>query len=666
MPMREDKEFAEFRNLMTAPEKFEDAFSLRTVLMAVFVGLVMAPASEYMNLMAGQGLHGAAKWVTVILYVEVCRRAFTRLRRPEIFVLFYMCGAALGVAGHGLLWKQFLMQSEEFRRLGITEYVPAWFAPNDPEVLSQRNFFMRPWLFPVALGALMSLINRIDDFGLGYLIYRLTADVERLPFPMAPVGAAGMTALADQSQERESWRFRVFCIGGAAGIAFGFLYLAIPAITSALFAKPVHILPIPFVDLTSYTEGYLPAMPMMISFNLGMVVSGMVMPFWAMMGSLAGLLFTIIFNPALYHAGILDGWQSGIGGIKTVQSNVFDFYFSFGIGLSIAVAIIGFMHLYSNFKEKQRKLDEEGRPALEWGRLFNPPPGRGDISVWVALGIYVVSTCCYIGIAYYLVNYAAGPLLGSKFPLWLLIFYGFVYTPFMSYVSARMEGIVGKHVGIPMVKQATFILSGYKGAAIWFAPIPMRDEANQVLEFRTMELTGTKFTFLIKAECLLYPLSIIGGLFFAQFIWSMGPVPSVMFPYANEFWELNAYQQGLVYTATLPGESISPFREAFRLDYLLAGVSMATGLYAILARFNLPVFLVYGVIRGLDQSVPHGVIPTVIGAFIGRYVCRRIWGDLWPKYRVVFAAGFTAGMGLITMFGMGFVLMTKSVIKLPY
>jgi carbamoyltransferase len=37
-----------------------------------------------------------------------------------------------------------------------------------------------------------------------------------------------------------------------------------------------------------------------------------------------------------------------------------------------------------------------------------------------------------------------------------------------------------------------------------------------------------------------------------------------MFPYANEFWELHAYNQGLVYTATLPGEALNPFRESFR------------------------------------------------------------------------------------------------------
>jgi hypothetical protein len=180
-----------------------------------------------------------------------------------------------------------------------------------------------------------------------------------------------------------------------------------------------------------------------------------------------------------------------------------------------------------------------------------------------------------------------------------------------------------------------------------------------------MELTGTKLTSLIKAEILTYPLMLIGTVLFAQFIWSLGPVPSEMFPFANEFWELRAYSSGLMWSATLPDSGISPFREAFRPDFIASGLGVALMFYAVLARFNLPVFLVYGLIRGLDQSLPHMIIPTVTGAFIGRFWCRKRFGDKWPQYRIVFAAGFGAGMGLITMFALGCVFMAKSANVLP-
>ncbi|HPO91213.1 MAG TPA: hypothetical protein PLJ44_08915, partial [Victivallales bacterium] len=663
--MREDKEFSEFRNLMKRPEKFEDGFNWGTVIMALFVGFVMAPASVYMNLVAGLHMGAAAQWVTVLLYVEIARRAFKRLKRPEIFVLFYMVGAAMAAGGQDFLWRQFIVQSEELRKMGIIEYIPNWYAPNDPNVLKQRNFFMIQWLWPILLTALTLFIQRIDHFGLGYVMFRLTADVEELPFPMAPVGASGMTALADSSNDRETWRYKIFTLGAALGIAFGFLYIAIPSITGAIFTEPIRIIPIPFTDLTSYTQKVLPTMPFMISFDLGMLITGMVMPFWAVMGTLFGLIFTIIFNPLLYKMSILTGWEEGLSGIETIRSNVFDFYFSFNLGLMFAVAVIGLIHMYSNFKKKKKEMDEIGRPKINWQKLWETPKNRGDFPLWIGIAIYLLSTSAYIIIAYYLVNHCSGPILLAPFPLWILLLYGFIWTPFMSYISARMEGIVGQQFSIPFVRESTFILSGYKGAAIWFAPIPLHNYANQVVQFRQMELTGTKFSSLIKSEALIFPIQIIGILLFAQFIWSIGPVPSQLFPYANEFWELNAYNQGLVWSATLPGETLNPFKESFRFDYIGAGFSLAMILYAILAHFNLPIFLLYGIIRGLDQTLPHAVIPAIIGAFLGRFVFRKIYKDNWPQYRIVFAAGFGAGVGLITMLALGFVFMTKSANILP-
>ena len=62
----------------------------------LFVGLIMTPASMYMSLVIGPNDMGpAAQWVTIILFIEVARRSFTVLSRPEIFVLYYMAGASM-------------------------------------------------------------------------------------------------------------------------------------------------------------------------------------------------------------------------------------------------------------------------------------------------------------------------------------------------------------------------------------------------------------------------------------------------------------------------------------------------------------------------------------------------------------------------------------------
>src|SRR5436190_3608702 len=135
--MKEDLELKEFRELMPRPDHWEEGFGVKAMIGAVFVGMVMTPASMYMNLVVGADMGPAAQWVTIILFIEVARRSFTTLTRPEIYVLYYMAGASL-VGSSGLLWNQFLAQSESFRQFSLT--VPSWVAPSSPDVLGSRNF----------------------------------------------------------------------------------------------------------------------------------------------------------------------------------------------------------------------------------------------------------------------------------------------------------------------------------------------------------------------------------------------------------------------------------------------------------------------------------------------------------------------------------------------
>src|SRR3954467_11926388 len=222
--MKEDAELKQFRELMPPPDSWEDGFGVKAMIGGLFVGMIMTPASMYKDLVVGGGSMGAAaQWVTVILFIEVARRSFTTLKRPEIYVLYYMAGASL-VGGGGLLWNQFLVQSESFRQLGLADKIPTWVAPSSPEVLGQRTFFHPAWLAPIGLMALGMFLQRVDHFGLGYILYRLTSDVEKLPFPMAPIAAEGVTALADASAGQQTWRWRVFSFGAMLGMAFAAIY----------------------------------------------------------------------------------------------------------------------------------------------------------------------------------------------------------------------------------------------------------------------------------------------------------------------------------------------------------------------------------------------------------------------------------------------------------
>ena len=653
--MYDDKELKEYRDLLPAPDHFEEGFDWKTVIGAIFIGFLMMPGSMYLQLVIGTGIGPAARWVTIILFAEVAKRSYTELKQQEIFLLYYMAGAAMATPFQGLLWNQYLVQSDAARMLGLTEYIPTWIAPtSDSESLVLRTFFHKDWLIPILLLVGTQLIQRIDRFGLGYTLYRLTSDVEKLPFPMAPVGALGTMALAESTEDKQkSWKWRVFSIGGMIGLAFGAVYVLLPTVSGLVLMEPIRLIPIPWVELTRYTERAMPAVATGIQFDLTLLFVGMVLPFWAVIGGLIGVIITFIANPILFRHGILHRWHEGMGTVDTVFANNFDFYMSFGIGLGLAIAAIGIWAVFRSFGKNA----PSQRGSLR--DLLKSHPSRGDINIWLSIGIYVLSTLSYVGLCVWLV---------PNFPWIFFLGYGFVYTPLVSYITARMEGIAGQFVSLPMVREASFIAGarffGYQGIEIWYAPIPIHNYGEATVSFREIELTGTSLRGIIKAEVIVFPVVMIASLLFSQFIWRLAPIPSSNYPYAQELWHLQALNSLLMQTSTLEGNSL--FFQALRASYVFTGMLFGLLTYAVLSVLGLPVLLIYGVVRGLGQSTPHGFLLEVIGALLGRFFFLKRYGAMWRQYAPVLLAGFACGMGLTGMFAMGFALILKSLGRLLY
>ena len=71
------------------------------------------------------------------------------------------------------------------------------------------------------------------------------------------------------------------------------------------------------------------------------------------------------------------------------------------------------------------------------------------------------------------------------------------------------------------------------------------------------ELLGTRFTSLWKANFLLLPIIIVATVCFSSFIWRLEEIPSYVYPYTEQIWELEAKNACLVFSSTL-GE-YSPF-----------------------------------------------------------------------------------------------------------
>jgi hypothetical protein len=660
-----DPELELYRGLMDQPEQYEDGFDVKTIIGALFIGFVMMPGAIYLGLFVGRDLGPAAEWTTIILFTEVARRSFITLKRQEVYILFYIASALASSSGGlqlaggvfaGKMWDQYFVRSPAARGLGIAYEIPNWVVPGpDSEALMRRTFFHPDWIYPTAILLLGVVLSRLNWFGLGYALFRITSDYERLPFPYAAITAQGSTALAETTTKTETWRWRVFSIGAMAGLAFGAFYIGVPAITGVIMTKPLQLIPIPFVDLTRNTEAVLPAVPTGFVCDLGAIVAGFVVPFWAVVGSFVTAVITLVLNPQLYKMGVLQQWTPGMDTIQTQFANYIDFYFSIGMGTSFAVAAIGIVGILAHFY-RNRRADEEGREH-EPGTLKGIP-GRGDIPLWLAIAMFMVSTLGYVLLCRHLV---------PNFSIWWIVFFGFVFTPLESYVDARMKGLTGQWVRIPMVKEGVIILSGYKGIDIWFAPIPEFDHGARAQQFRVLELTGNKVMSLVKAELLILPIVVLCSVLYWEFIWRLAPIPSVNYPYAQKMWHLSALQRGLWLSATMPGsERETMFEQAFKWQYVVGGFGFGVIAYNLLAAIKMPTLLVYGVVRGLGH-LPHYVFPEMVGALISQYyMVPRFGARRWKQYATVLSAGYACGMGLVGMGSVAFALIGQAVSQMPY
>jgi hypothetical protein len=639
---------------------FEEGFTLKTVFGAIFIALFMLPGGIYLGLVAGWGVGEAAEWVTIVLFAEVARRSFQPLRRQEIYILFYLAAGltslvnqARGLGGGpfaNLIWNAYFISSEPAQP--IADKIPAWAIPGpESAAIVERQLWHPAWWTPILLVALTDLCGRMSWMSLGYALFRVTSDVERLPFPFAPVAASGATALAEAGTE--SWRWRIFSTGAVLGMGFGALYVGIPVLTGAVLGEPVQVFPIPFADYTTRIENVLPAAVVGLSLSLGNILVGFVLPFEILLGAaVASVLSMIVMNPILYHAGLLPSYRIGSNAFLTKMSADMDFWLSVGIGVNLAVGILGIGLIL-------KALSQARRNRIERGYSLSPPAGRGDIPVVLALLGWFAATMVLVVVCRILV---------PGFPVWLLLVFGLLWTPLNSYISARMHGLTGRGIGFPYLKEGAVVASGYRQVDVWFAPLPLGDHGWAAQRFREVELTRTKFTSVLKAEALMFPLVMVASFLFWAYFWRTTPVPSPQFPYAQRFWPPDATLQAVMTQVNVPREAggSSWFLQAIKPDYIGYGTVGGLAAYLLFSLMKLPVLFFYGFAGGLGLF-PANTIPQLFGSWYGRKFMRRKYGEeQWSRYAPVLFAGFACGTGLAAMFSISLALIAKAITKLPY
>ncbi|TVR46385.1 MAG: peptide transporter, partial [Planctomycetota bacterium] len=161
----QDKELGQYRDLVKPLGYFEEGFNWKTAIGTMFIALIMLPASMYMQLMIGEvSLGPAAQWVTVILFLEMAKRARTFLKPAEIFILQSMIMIFIGLSPiEGFFWRQYIVQSDAARSFGLAGAFPDWYAPVAQEVLDTRSFFHTAWVVPMILLFVTMVVGRVDS-----------------------------------------------------------------------------------------------------------------------------------------------------------------------------------------------------------------------------------------------------------------------------------------------------------------------------------------------------------------------------------------------------------------------------------------------------------------------------------------------------------------------
>ncbi len=699
-----DRELEQYRNLLTPSGVYEEGFGWTTIIGVLFCGLIMMPGAIYLGLMTGGNMGSAATWVTVILFSEVTRRAMKTMSKGNLIVLLHAAGVMMagnllfpgGPFGQ-LVYRAYLVTSDIARDMGMRDFFPAWWVPKpDSPAITERILFHRDWIKPILLLAYVSVVGVINKYTLGYFFFRLCSDVEQLPFPLAPISAQGALALAestkksseldlddvqmDETGHRVYSKWRIFSLGSAIGISFGLIQVGVPAVTGMFLDKPVFLIPQPFVDTTTMTEVLLPATPTGMVIDPGIVITGMVLPFWAVVGTFSAIVVTLVLNPILHASEVLVQWQPGMNTVNTQFVNSIDFWMSFGFGTSAAIALISVFATVRDVIRRGRQAKrqrESSMPDMDErqaavGRLWKTPRiGRGDYPLWLALIVYTFSAGSMVVVCNRLVPGIVH----------FLIVFTFLYNPFISYVNARLLGLTGQMVQIPFVREGAFILSGSNSLDIWLAPIPIENYGGMSQSFRVNELTGVRFRSLMKADLVALPAVFLMSFLFWGFIWKSNAIPSDIYPAARINWELFARSQTLLFSATFHPEitgdaaaavdtasrfADTEFARALHPRVILAGGSLTVLLFGLFSLLGLPTLFIYGMIRGFG-ALPHTMIIEIMGALLGRYYLQKKFGSTtFLRMAPTLMAGYFTGVGLIGMATIAMNLIKNAVSSAPF
>ncbi|MGQ9596270.1 MAG: hypothetical protein ACUVQY_05255 [Thermoproteota archaeon] len=611
----------------------------------IMAALIFLPSSIYLWFAVGSGVSTAATYVTAILFTALTQIYGRRLSKQELFIIYSIVGGIGGAMPmyYWLVYRSYYVTnplSLEFRLFGIPlrEFVPAWMSPPITSPVHQlRTFFHPDWFFALAINIAFSVLGLAAELSIGILFSYLYVVEEPLPFPFAQID----TAMINTLHERKSQDLLYFILS----LTMGMIYATILYLTPMLIGPWARLIPYPWIDLTFYTQYFLPGAVIGIATDPLSFLYGMILPPSLTFAMLVGSIITWIFGNTLtlttfkdFAPQWVEEYSSGMGIYLILQRAGLRLWLSLFMGLSFGLAIFLLASTSKKIVRAFRTLP----------RISKLKGGPGYPSPRILLIIFFCSTSLS-AILY--------SVLLPEIPFWLPLLVSVGFSFVLASVGARIYGELGLTFSPDFIYnmwKAAIYFSPYNGYAGWIFTPALAGFSTPYFAHSTRVAysTQTRPMDYFKAVIISSILVTTFGLIFTDFFWRIAPIPSYLFPYVYGIWPNYAISDSLFATRQI---LIKP-------DQIVMGIGIAAGVSFLsipLNKLGIP-FNPVGLVGGM-YSIPPYTIMVFLMSLVNKYLMMRILGaERWIPMRNVVLAGFAAGVGIIVAMGTTITLVSRA------